>query len=288
MSLLKNTKHKLEAFALRALLFIFKSMPIDAASCIGGALGRFIGGFMSANKTALKNIADVFPEKSETERKEIIRKMWDNLGRTAAELPHLRGEEIAKRIKIIGAENLPAIGKPAFLFSGHIGNWELLSFVSWLHNRPITAVYREANNKLVDDIITKIRAVRYCNLIPKGRSGAVKIARAIKNNEAIAMLVDQKMNDGISVPFLGREAMTAPAIATLALRYEATITPARIIRTGGANFEAIIYPPLEFKKTGDIDHDSKTIMITINGVLESWIRERPEQWFWVHKRWPKE
>jgi Kdo2-lipid IVA lauroyltransferase/acyltransferase len=118
--------------------------------------------------------------------------------------------------------------------------------------------------------------------------GAVKIARAIKNNEAIAMLVDQKMNDGIPVPFFGLTAMTAPAIAELALRYDAPIIPARVIRIKGANFETIIYPPLVYTKTGDKGKDVYNIMLTINQMLESWIREHPEQWFWVHKRWPKD
>jgi KDO2-lipid IV(A) lauroyltransferase len=240
---------------------------------------------MRANKTAKKNLNMVFPEITKLERRKILKKMWNNLGRTAAELAHLQDVEIVNRIKIIGVENLPIQGKPAFMFSGHLANWELLACVAGAHNRPITAVYREANNKLVDKIIAQIRSTRCINLIPKGRQGAVKIVRAIKNNEAIAMLVDQKMNDGISVPFFGHKAMTAPAIAELALRYDALIIPARVIRGEGANFEAIVYPPLNYTKTGDMVRDVENVMLAINQMLECWIKEYPEQWFWVHQRW---
>jgi len=288
MALLKNIQHKIEVEALSFIFAIFRILPLAVASSLGGFFARAIGKFMSANKTARKNLAEVFPEKSAAGREEIITKMWDNLGRTAAELAHLNNPKILQSIKVIGAENLPAHGKPAFMFSGHLANWELLACVAQKYGRITTAVYREANNKLVDKIITKIRAPRYINLIPKGRQGAVKIARAIKNNEAIAMLVDQKMNDGISVPFFWREAMTAPAIAELALRYNAPIIPARVVRTGGANFEVTIYPPIIYEKTDDTAKDVQTIMLTINQILEGWIRECPEQWFWVHKRWPKE
>ncbi len=285
--MLKKAKHYIEAAALYLLFTAFRQFSLPTSSFIGGWMARSVGNFLSAHKTSYKNLSQVFPNLSEKEKQQILTKMWDNLGRTAAELSHLNNDYIVKRIKITGAENLPAHGKPAFLFSGHVGNWELLALVAQLHNRPITAVYREANNKLVDDMIAKIRTTRCFNLIPKGRQGAVKIARAIKNNEAIAMLVDQKMNDGISIPFFGRDAMTAPAIAELALRYDAPIIPARVIRKKGAHFEVVIYPPLPYEKTDDKNHDVKNIMLAINQTLESWIREYPEQWFWVHKRWPK-
>ncbi|MEK6746407.1 MAG: lauroyl acyltransferase [Pseudomonadota bacterium] len=285
--MLKKAKHSIEAIVLYLLFTALRQFSLDSASVIGGLMARSVGPYLSAHKTARENLKNIFPKLSRNEINQLLDKMWDNLGRVAAELAHLQGDYIIKRIKITGAENLPAQGKPAFLFSGHVGNWELLAPVAGLHNRPITAVYREANNPLVDDMIAKIRATRCFNMIPKGRQGAVKIVRAIKNNEAIAMLVDQKMNDGISVPFFGRDAMTAPAIAELALRYDAPIIPARVIRTKGANFETIIYKPLEYKKTGDKDKDAYNIMLAINQMLEGWIREHPEQWFWVHKRWPK-
>ncbi len=282
-----KVKHYIEAAVLYLLFTAFRQFSLDSASTIGGLMARSVGPYLSAHKTARENLKIVFPKLSRNEQNKLLDKMWDHLGRVAAELAYLQNDAILKRIKITGAENLPPHGKPAFMFSGHVGNWELLSCISQASGRPITGVYREANNPVVDDMITRIRSPRYVNLIPKGRQGAVKIARAIKNNESIALLVDQKMNDGISIPFFGLDAMTAPAIAELALRYDAPIIPARVFRTHGANFEGTIYPPLSYQKTGDKEKDVYNIMLAINQTLEGWIREHPEQWFWVHKRWPK-
>ncbi len=285
--MLKKSKYYIEAGALYLLFTAFRLLPLDFASAMGGWMARAIGPYLSAHKTAKENLMRVFPKLKKNEVNRIIYKMWDNLGRVAAELAHIQSDEIVKRIDIKGAENFTAQGSPGFMFSGHIGNWELLSCIAQKSGRPVTGIYRGANNPIVDNMIEKIRAPRYFAMIPKGRQGAVKIARAIKNNDVIAMLVDQKMNDGISVPFFGFPAMTAPAIAELALRYDMPIIPAYAIRKKGAHFESIIFPPLEYEKTGDKEKDVQNIMIAINKMLEDWIRKYPEQWFWVHKRWPK-
>lgn len=286
-SMLKKVKYYIEAAALSLLFTAFRLLPLDTASFLGGWMARNIGCLLPANKTAYKNISLVFPNLPKQEKQKLIAKMWDNIGRTAAELAHLHTEKLVSRINIIGAENFPKHDIPAFLFSGHLGNWELLMSMAQKYNRPITGIYRAANNKLVDNMINKIRLTRCLDLIPKGKQGAIKIARSIKNNAAIAMLVDQKMNDGIAVPFLGYPAMTAPAIAELALRYDMPIIPARIIRKKGAYFEGIVYTPIKYIKTGNTEQDVYNIMLTINQLLEDWIKEYPEQWFWVHKRWPK-
>lgn len=286
--MLKKAKHYLEAAVVYLLFTALRQFSLDSASAIGSLMARSIGPYLSAHKTARANLKMVFPNLSRNEQNNLLDKMWDHLGRVAAELAYLQNDAILKRIKVTGAENLPAHGKPAFMFSGHIGNWELLSCLSQIGGRPITGVYREANNPIVDDMITRTRSPRYVNLIPKGTQGAVKLVRSIKNNEAIALLVDQKMNDGIPVPFFGRDAMTASAIAELALRYDTPIVPAYVLRTGGANFEGIIYPALDYQKTGNKEKDVYNIMLAINQTLEDWIRKNPEQWFWVHKRWPKD
>lgn len=293
--MLKKIKHTIEAGVVFLLFTALRQFSLDTASAIGGWMARAIGPFLSVHKTAGTNLSRAFPDMSETDKHRILTKMWDNLGRVAAELAHIPKGQIQKRIKISGAEHMPAHGIPAFIFSGHIGNWELFAPMANLYGRPLTIVYREANNPMVDGMVAKIRSDYCFNIIPKGRQGAPKIIRAIKNNELISMLVDQKMNDGIPIPFFGEDVMTAPAIAELALRYDAPIIPSRIVRTGskegknwGAHFEIIVYPPLKYEKTGDKTQDIQNIMLAINRMLESWIREHPEQWFWVHKRWPKE
>jgi KDO2-lipid IV(A) lauroyltransferase len=284
---MSDLSHRVEAAALRLLYGALRLLPLNAASWLGGRVARSVGPFFSAQKIAHKNLAAVFPEKSAQERDRIIAGMWDNLGRVGAELSHLHTDELLTRLHIDGLEHMPEPGKNAFFFSGHFGNWELLPATATVFGRvPLSLIYREANNPYFDKIITDIRATRADGIIQKGRAGAVKIARAIKSRQSIAMLVDQKMNDGIAVPFFGRDAMTAPAIAQLALRYDIAIVPARILRTKGAHFHATIFPPLAFEKTGDAEKDTLAMMTVINATLEGWIRDYPEQWFWVHRRWP--
>ena len=123
-------------------------------------------------------------------------------------------------------------------------------------------------------------------MIAKGPSGAKSIIRAIKSGASIAMLVDQKMNNGIEVPFFGFPAMTAVALARLSLQYKYPIVPLQIVRIGkSSNFELILHDPLEPSITKDNEKDCYNIMLEVNKTLEQWIREKPEQWFWFHNRW---
>jgi len=284
---MQKLKHLIEAGALTFVFAVFRAMPLDMASAIGGFIGRAVGPFMSAHKTAAKNLSMVFPTLSEPEKRKLLRDMWDNLGRNAAELPHLPSKKLLRRIQVYGMENLPGGGKPVIFFSGHLGNWELLSVAASSQGLPLTLIYRQANNPYADKIISSIRATYAADMLPKGFKGAGKLVRTIKNGQSMAMLIDQKMNEGIAVPFFGRDAMTAPAIAEFALRFDMPIIPARIVRTKGCRFEGTMFPPLGYEKTGDDEKDVLTIMTKINVILESWIREYPAQWFWVHNRWPK-
>lgn len=279
-------KHLMEATALVLLFCALRLLPLDTASRFGGWLARNIGPMLKAHKTAVKNLIMAFPGLPEEEYRRILRGMWDNLGRVAAELPRLPDNALHERLTLRGAEHLPPSDTPVLFISAHLGNWELTYPV--LHRRGIrlAMVYRRANNPFVDGIITRLRATQCTNLFPKGPAGAVGLVRALKDKMSLAMLVDQKMNDGIAVPFFGHEAMTAPAVAQFALKYDLPIIPAYVVRKEGAYFEGVICPPLAFERTGDEKRDILAIMTAINRLLESWIRAHPEQWFWVHKRWP--
>ena len=287
-----RTEHTLRFHAalVKGLFAFSRLLPLDVASSIGSKLARRFGPVIasSAHKAAIRNLAMIYPDMGPDQRADLLERMWDNLGRTAAELPHLPTDALLKRLTIHGKENLPTAGKPVIFFSGHYGNWELTYPMAHSNGVEVALIYRHANNERVDKVITDIRASRCTSQFPKGPRGAVKMAHALKKGMSLAMLIDQKMNDGISVPFFGLPAMTAPAIAVLALRYDLPIIPARVIRKGGAHFEGTIYPALQYEKTGDTEKDVLTIMTAVNQTLETWIREHPEQWFWVHRRWPKE
>ena len=286
MASMKTLKYRIEAIALSLLFAAFRALPLDVSSAVGGFMARSIGPFLRANKIAKSNLGMIYPNMSFTEQHQLIMAMWDNLGRVAAELPWLGTDKLFERITIEGHEHLPPAGNPVIFFSGHIGNWELNSVIAHHADIPTSVIYREANNPYVDTIINNIRSHVTADLLPKGGRGAVKIIPPNKHKKSLALLIDQKMNEGIAVPFFGRDAMTAPAIAELALRYDMPLIPSIVFRTKGCHFAAKIYPPLVYEKTGDTQKDVLAIMTLVNKQLESWIREKPAQWFWVHKRWP--
>ena len=284
--------HPLQAGAAVVVYTLFRILPLDAASALGGWMSRTVGPHLGISSRAVKNLAAAFPEKSPAEIAAIVRGMWDNLGRVAAEYPHLSEINVYgpdSIVETIDEENLDLLlegGRPGIFFSAHIGNWEILSLGATQRGVSLDRVYREANNRLVEWLYQHGRAAVEGALIPKGPSGARELLKSIKKGRHLAMLVDQKMNDGIPVPFFGRDAMTAPALAELALRYDCPVVPARIKRLKGARFQMTVYPPLELVRTGDHKADVAANMAQVNALIEEWVRDAPEQWLWLHNRWP--
>jgi Kdo2-lipid IVA lauroyltransferase/acyltransferase len=286
-------QHWLEGAGALVLFGLFRLLPLDWASATGGFLARAIGPRLGATKRARLNLQRALPHLSEAETRRVIRGMWDNLGRVVAEYPHLREIEVyapAGRVETINTavvDPLLARGKKLIFVSAHFGNWEIAALAATQRGLGIAQVYRAANNPLVDRLIGRFRSVIGSELIPKGSVAARRAIEALREGRHLAMLVDQKMNDGIPVPFLGRPAMTAPAVAQLALRFDCVIIPARVERLGGARFRLTAFAPIEISRTGDRQADTLAIMTRINAVIGDWIRERPELWFWLHRRWPE-
>jgi KDO2-lipid IV(A) lauroyltransferase len=150
----------------------------------------------------------------------------------------------------------------------------------------LSVVYRKANNPYVDKVIRATRLRKNIHLIEKGPQGLKDLIKSLRAKRPIIMLVDQRMNQGIEVPFMGRPAMTADAIARLALQFNYKLIPAQVIRLGHCSkFKAIIHPEIKVKNTGNTEKDVYSIIEKINQILEKWVREYPTQWFWFHNRW---
>ena len=281
-----------EFILLLVILTIFRLLPIDTASALGGFIARSFGPFLPQSKGAQKRLLMAFPEKSDEDVKEIISNVWDNFGRTAAEYPHLskfRCYGNNGRVELCGEavlKNIESVSQSHIFFSGHFANPEIAGTAVNALSRPLIIVYRAANNPLINWLLLRVRQSAIgAKFVPKGAKGARELLAAVRQNAHIGLLVDQKMNDGISVPFFGREAMTAPALAQLALKSGRPIIPLKTERLKGAWFRVTVYPALNFDRTGDQEADIHNIMIAINKVLESWIRENPDQWLWLHNRW---
>jgi KDO2-lipid IV(A) lauroyltransferase len=277
--------------ALLALLLGFcRILPVDWASALGGWIGRTVGPRMGQTRKARRNLARAMPENSPAENQRIIRGMWDNLGRTVAEYPHLPricAVLDGPRMSVEGMEHIYALGAtpgPGILFSGHFANWEVAPYLARRAGIALGLVYRAPNNRWVDGLIDRFRDAPAT--FPKGAKGARELFAYLKKRGRVGMLVDQKMNDGIPVPFFGRDAMTAPAIAQLGIRLGCMLVPVWTERLGGARFRIVVHPPLRLPATGDRTADERAVMVQINQMLEDWIRTRPEQWLWLHRRWP--
>jgi Kdo2-lipid IVA lauroyltransferase/acyltransferase len=274
-----------QAVLVYALFYFFKLLPLDTASALGGRILRFVGPKLGATKKVRRNIDNALRGLSVAEQDVIISGMWDNLGRIMAEYPHLDEMEGA-RTQVVGREHLEAaVGKPLIVVSGHLANWEVLPVTAAKQGLILQLVYRHANNPYVEKLLRKARTPSGGKLARKGVEGARSVHGALKNNQAVAMLIDQKHNKGLPIPFFGRPAMTAPAVAELALRYNAPIILTLIERTNGANFKMTVQPPLAMP-VGMREEDAvRDILTRLNAQLEDFIRANPAQWLWLHRRW---
>jgi KDO2-lipid IV(A) lauroyltransferase len=288
-------KYLLEYAALKATVAFFGSMDVDRASDVGGWIGRRIGPRLSFTNRARNNIALAMPELSAEERERIVVDMWDNLGRTIAEYAHL--EVFAKpeerhRIEVVHAEMLRALAASdngGIVISGHFANWEILPVAMQFENLEGGEVYRHANNPYVNEWMVGLRErVTQAVQVPKGGPGARTLVKLLREDKFIAMLVDQKMNDGIEAKLFGRRAMTTGAPAGLAVRYNAPIFPACVERVRGAHFRVTVYDPITARPGADAFEDVMRITQELNDFLEARIRERPHEWLWLHNRWAKQ
>ena len=243
------------------------------------------------------------PELDRGERRRVVRGVWDNLGRTIAELPHLSA--IPKNSlrgpgwEMVGEEHLltqARRGGPAIFVSGHLGNWEMMPPVIATYGMRVHSIYRAPSNAAVDQLLLQLRQNAFgpnrdletALLLPKGKVGARMEIRHMSRGGYLGVLMDQKMNDGIEARFFGLPAMTAPALAALALKFRCPLIPGHVERVGPARFRLICEAPLTLPDSGNAKADQLALSQTVNTILERWIRARPESWLWLHRRWPKQ
>ena len=272
----------------------FRMLGVDRASDFGGWFFKKIGPLTSAHKTAQRNVRMAFPDWDDARVMKTVTEAWECFGRTAGELPHLPAidpYEENGRVEVVGAERIDTIresGRGAVLISGHFANWEVMASV--ICNRPLDCfvTYRALNNPHIDKKLNKVRHDYGIDVLtPKGL-GTREIMNALKANKAVAILNDQKFNKGIPVKMFGQDAMTAPGPTRLAMKYKVPIVPFSTVRTGPARFRVTVHEPIEIADTGDLETDIRTTVERITAFMEDRVREEPSQWFWMHRRWPKE
>ena len=268
---------------------IYKILGLKYASKLSGTITSLIGPLFRSNKLCHSNISKAFPKISEREREIIINKMWFNYGRMLAEymfIKDFRNEtKFSKKIIIenqIILEKIKKNSKPVIFVSGHFNNFELMAMHIEKSGIDLAAIYRPLNNKYLNPIMEKIRRKYICkNQIKKGISGTKEIVKSFKNNVSIALMIDQRVSEGIKCNFFNEKASTTTIPAQFVKKFSAQIVPIYIKRTNENNFSLKIFDPLQFSK----DESVETITLKLNYFLEEMIVKSPEQWIWTHNRW---
>lgn len=283
-------KHLPEAAGAWAAYWVFRLLPFKMALNFGGWLGR-LGAKLSLSKRARQNIQACFPHLSSDQVDGLVVEMWDNFGRVAAEYTHAHdfwdGKKL-KNIEVVGSEHLKQLrddGKGGVIFTAHIGNWQMITLVAKSLGLELTQMYRTANNPMVDAMMIKAQKDAVEGIITKKKGGPKALLSLLRQGGHAFMLVDQKMGEGLSVPFLGRNAMTATGIARLYLNNHYPLLPARCERVTPFTFRVTFYPPISFTPTGDAEKDTYDLLCSTNALIGKWIEERPGQWLWIHRRW---
>ena len=274
---------------------LLRLAPVDWASDLGAAAFKAFGPLTRSHRIARRNIEIAFPELEEAQKARLLRDQWDNLGRTFFEFPLTdRLTPGSGRVEVVGRERLEALaraqgegGEGAILVSGHFANWELMAAVIVDSGLRCRVTYRAANNPYFDRRLRETRARYGVKLFaPKGGEGSRDLLATLKGGESVAFLNDQKFNGGVAAPFFGVECRTAGAPTRMGLRFGRALHPMSIERVRRARFRVVIHPPIALEASGDRDRDLAAGVARLNAFIEARVRERPAEWFWVHKRWP--
>jgi KDO2-lipid IV(A) lauroyltransferase len=269
----------------------------DWLSNFCGAVMRRIGRYLPEHRVGRANLTAAFPEKSPADVEQILAGVWENVGRVAAEFAHLdrlwdydhsrpdpgrilHSDDAYRRMVQMRDD-----GKPALVFSAHLANWELPAVGTSYYGIDTAVLFRPPNIGKIADTVIRIRTELMGHLIPTGLDAPVRIAEALERGSHVGMLVDQYHTRGVDVMFFGRPARTNPLIARLAQHFDCPIYGVRIVRHQGTRFRLELTEPIAAIRDAEGNVDVERTMQRINDIIEGWVREHPEQWLWLHRRW---
>ena len=285
---MKIIKYFFEYIFVSTFFFIFKIVGYKNASNLGEIIGKIFGPFFRSNSKIQNNLKNSNIGSSEKDRKKIISSMWGNYGRIFAEYPYIKkfkNDSLEEYIKINGAEVLEDIKKnkkQVVFISGHFNNFELMAMEIEKCGINVAAIYRPLNNIFLNKKMEKIRTNYICKKqIKKGRSGTREMLELFRDGSSIALMIDQRVSEGISVNFFNRKCLTTTIPAQLIKKYNCGIVPVYIERKNKINFEISFSKIIEFEKKNNIEN----ITLKLNLILEKMILKNIDQWIWSHNRW---
>ena len=286
---MKNLKYFLQFFCILFLFGVFKIVGIKFSRIISENIMVVLGPIFRSKKIIIKNLSIAFPNFNENEKKQILKGMWINYGRIFAEymfIKNFRQGSIGERnINIENQyilENVKKDSKPVIFISGHFNNFELMAMQIEKLGIDLAAVYRPLNNKFLNPLMESIRKKYICKKqIKKGISGTKELLLNFKKGTSIALMIDQRVSEGIRVDLFSKKALTTTIPAQFIKKFEAKIIPVHIERINIEKFNITFQDPIKFSKDSSIE----SITSKLNNLLEEMIKKNPSQWIWSHNRW---
>jgi len=282
-------KYFFQFVIISSFLLLFKLLGLKISSILSGVIFRLIGPLFRSNRVSYSNLTKAFPQFNDTEKKEIIKKMWNNYGKILVEYIFLKNYRTSKKFsKNIIVENQAQLdlikkkSKPVIFISGHFDNFELMAMHIEKSGIDLAAIYRPLNNIFLNPIMEHIRKKYICKKqIKKGISGTKELLKMFKNGTSIALMIDQRVSEGISLKFFNNNALTTTIPAQFVKKFNSQIIPIYIERINNHKFKLEVGDALEFSKNESLEN----ITLRLNQILEKMIKRNPEQWIWTHNRW---
>ena len=283
-----SIKYFFQYLVIIILFFIFKILGFKASSNFSSKIISLIGPFFRSQKVIKSNIIKAFPDLDEVGIKKITHSMWSNYGRILSDyvfIKNFRSSTLKDNLQIEGREILDEIkhsNEPVVFISGHFNNFELMAMQIDKSGINLATVYRPLNNKFLNFLMEKIRKKYICkNQIKKGISGTKQLLSSFKGGSSIALMIDQRVSQGVKSSFFKHDAYTTTIPAQFVKKFNCKVVPVYIERIKKFNFKLTIHKPLSYSNNDSIE----SITLDLNNLLEKMILKNPGQWIWSHNRW---
>ena len=282
---MKNIKYFFQFLIIIILFSIYKIIGLKYSSILSAQIFKTFGPLFRSSNIGHRNLITAFPKLNKFQRNEILKGMWINYGKIFAEYLFIKDIKNSENLIIENQEILEILkneSKPVIFISGHFNNFELMAMHIENSGIDLAAIYRPLNNKFLNPIMERIRKKYICKKqIKKGISGTKEILQNFKSGTSIALMIDQRVSQGIKSNFFNKEALTTTIPAQFVKKFNSKIVPIYIERIKNSNFKLKIYEPLNFDKNDTLEK----ITLDLNKILEKMIINKPDQWIWTHNRW---
>ena len=286
---MRQIKYFIQFIIIIFLFLIFRILGLKNSRIISSFIFKKLGSFFRSNNISLNNLSIAFSNFSENEKKEIIKQMWANYGKIFSEYMFIKkfrkNLEFSDKIQVENQEEIEKIkhrGKPVIFISGHFNNFELMAMHIEKSEIDLAAIYRPLNNNFLNPVMENIRKKYICKKqIKKGISGTKEILKEFKNGTSIALMIDQRVSEGVECNLFGKTALTTTIPAQFIKKFNTSVVPIYIERLENDSFKIKILKEIKFPEETSIFEITKKL----NEVLEKMIKSNPDQWIWTHNRW---